>query len=284
VNPQSLSLTLSGIKELGLASFAFDTLIEDKDDMSKSVKGRTTDPVRSIPDLPSPVPQHVLDAQITPERAARYRQILMRRTGRLAVVIEDCHDPHNATAITRSCDAFGVNRVHAVVGETPFSVNRRVSGGSHHHVDLRTHVDIEEAYAELRSDGFAIAVSALTDDALCGPQQLIPILDERPLALVFGNEHAGASEYAEAEADYRFLIPMVGFAQSINVSVSVAITLYTLRQQELASAEAGDLTDEEQRRLYDEWIRRYRGEAGVKYLRRLGRGDEPLDVYTVDGE
>ena len=111
------------------------------------------------------------------------------------------------------------------------------------------------------------------------PQQLAPQLDARPLALVFGNEHAGASDSADAAADVRFMIPMVGFAQSLNVSVSVAITLYALRQEALASAEPGDLPAEEQQRLYDEWVRRYRGEAGEKYLRRLGRGDEPLDVF-----
>ncbi len=247
--------------------------------MPKAANGRTRDAVRDLPILASPVPEHPLDAQMTAERVARYRQVLLRRTGRIAVVVEDCHDPHNATAVTRTCDAFGINRLHVVVGETPYRVNRRVSGGSHHHVDIRTHVNIEEAYAELRRDGFKIAVSGLSDDSLPGPQHLLPVLESQPLALVFGNEHTGASEFADSQADMRFLIPMVGFAQSLNVSVSAAITLYTLRQEALTSAAKGDLSDEEQRQLYDEWVRRYRGEAGEKYLRRLGRGNEPLDVY-----
>ena len=250
--------------------------------MPKAANGRSDDPVRQLPILPSNVPEHALDAQITPERAERYRQVLLRRTGRIAVVIEDCHDPHNATAVTRTCDAFGINRIHVIVGETPYRVNRRVSGGSHHHVDIRTHAHIEEAYAELRRDGFAIAVSGLSEDALVGPQQLLPELEKRPLALVFGNEHTGASEFADSQADMRFLIPMVGFAQSLNVSVSVAITLYTLRQQALTHADPGDLSDREQRRLYDQWVRSFRGEAGEKYLRRIGRGNEPLDVYTPE--
>ncbi len=249
--------------------------------MPKPANGRTTDPVREMPQLLSPVPEHVLDVQITPERALRYRQVLLRRTGQLAVVIEECHDPHNATAITRTCDAFGINRLHVVIGETPYKVNRRVSGGSHHHVDIRTHVDVKEAYAELRKDGFGIAVSDPSVDALPGPQLLAPQLEEGPLALVFGNEHHGASEFALAEADLRFAIPMVGFAQSLNLSVSVAISLYVLRQQALTQAAAGDLSAEEQLSLYDDWVRRYRGEAGEKSLRRLGRGKEPLDVYTT---
>ena len=62
-------------------------------------------------DLESPVGEHQFDFLISPERARNYRQVLARRTGRIAVVVEDCYDPHNATAICRSCDAFGVSRL-----------------------------------------------------------------------------------------------------------------------------------------------------------------------------
>lgn len=250
--------------------------------MNLPTNGRGQDPCREMPELPSPVPEHVLDAQLTPERALRYRQVLARRTGRLAIVIEDCYDPHNATAVTRTCDAFGISRLHVVTNQSPYKVNRRVSGGSHHHVDIRPHANIGDAYAALRQDGFAIAISTLSDDALPGPQHLLSHLESGPLALVFGNEHTGASEQAAAEADVRFLIPMVGFAQSLNISVAVAVTLFTLRQDALATAASGDLSAEEQCRLYDKWVRRHRGEAGEKYLRRIGRGGEPLDVFIHD--
>jgi tRNA (guanosine-2'-O-)-methyltransferase len=249
--------------------------------MPKMTSSRSQEPCPELPELPSPVPEHVLDAQITAERARRYRQVLLRRTDRIVVVIEDCHDPHNATAVTRTCDAFGISRLHVVTADSPYKVNRRVSGGSHHHLDIRPHASIDEAYASLREEGFAIAVATLADNALTDPRLLTTSLETKPLALVFGNEHAGASEKACEQADFRFQIPMVGFAQSLNVSVAVAITLYTLREQALATIAPGDLSAAEQQRLYDEWIRRHRGEAGEKYLRRIGRGDEPLDVYTA---
>lgn len=242
---------------------------------------RSQKPCPELPALPSPVPQHVLDTQITEERAHRYRQVLLRRTDRIVVVIEDCHDPHNATAVTRTCDAFGISRLHVVTSESPYKINRRVSGGSHHHLDIRPHANIDEAYAALREEGFAIAVATLADDALPHPRLLATSFEAGPLALVFGNEHAGASETACERADFRFQIPMVGFAQSLNVSVAVAITLYILREQALTTSAPGDLSAAEQQRLYDEWLRRHRGEAGEKYLRRIGRGDEPLDVYEA---
>ncbi len=248
--------------------------------MTESSTGRNGHRAPELPILPSPVPEHPLDAQLTPRRAARYRQVLLRRTARIAVVIEDCHDPHNATAVTRSCDAFGVSPLHVVIGKTPYRVNRRVSGGSHHHVDVQTHLTTEDAIAQLRKDGYALAVSAAGSTSLPGPQCLVSELGAQPLALFFGNEHDGVSDYALDQADYRFSIPMVGFVQSLNLSVAVAITLYTLRQDALVESAAGDLSDAEQVRMYDEWVRRYRGEAGEKYLRRLGRGNEPLDVYA----
>src|ERR1700677_549798 len=92
-------------------------------------------PVRA--DLPSPIPPHALEGLITVQRARKYRQVLARRTGRIAVVVEDCFDPHNATAIIRTCDAFGVHRVVVTTARNAFKINAKISQGSHHYVDLR---------------------------------------------------------------------------------------------------------------------------------------------------
>ncbi len=235
-------------------------------------------------DLPSPVPPHALDALITLARARKYRQVLARRTGRLAVVVEDCYDPHNATAIIRTCDAFGVQRVVVTTGRNSFKVNRKVSQGSHYYVDLQLHPGIPEAYAALRAEGFAIYASDLAAGAVVGPQQLAPRLAQQPLALVFGNEGSGVSAEATRLADGCFLIPMVGFPQSLNLSVAVATTLYALRHTALESDQPGDLTAERQAALYELWVRRHTGQAGVELLRRAAlevdkQGDE-TEVFT----
>ena len=240
---------------------------------------------RDLPDLPSPVPPHLLDSWITPQRAARYRQVLARRTGLLVVVLENVDDPQNATAVTRSCDAFGISRLHIITQQSPFRINRRTSGGVHHYVDIRTHPNVEEAYNLLRQEGFRIMVADLVEEGLSGPQQLEAMQSEGPLAVVFGSEHSGLSPTAREQADGFFSIPMVGFCQSLNLSVSVAVTLYTLRQKAVTEAEPGDLSPQEQKRLYDAWVRGYRGEAARQYLeRRDGRDNDPLDVYGIQPE
>jgi tRNA (guanosine-2'-O-)-methyltransferase len=236
------------------------------------------------PDLPSPVPVHALDALLTPNRARKYRQVLARRTGRLTVVVEDCFDPHNATAIIRTCDAFGVHRVVVTTNRNAFKVNPKVSQGSHFYADLTVVGSIQDAYAGLRARGSAIYVSDLAAQAVVGPERLQPLLAERPLALVFGNEGSGVSAEASSLADGHFLIPMVGFPQSLNLSVSVATTLYALRSRALIEDAPGDLDPAEQCACYDRWVKAHTGDAGAALLaraagREIGKQGEELDVY-----
>ena len=212
-------------------------------------------------DLPSAVPAHPLDPRITPERARKYRQVLARRTARLAVVIEDCYDPHNATAILRTCDALGIHTCVVTTAHNGFKVNPKVSQGVHRYLDLHVLPDIDAAVALLKPRGFRFLVTDLAAGATVGPGQLLPRLAETPLAIVFGNEGHGISARARALADGAFLLPMAGFSQSLNLSVSVAMTLQALRGAAVAEDGPGDLPEAEQIRHYDRWIRAYCGEA-----------------------
>ena len=238
-------------------------------------------PARFPHELPSPVPVHIGDALMTPERARLWRQVLARRSARLVVVVEDCFDPHNATAIVRTCDAFGLARVCVTTARNAFKVNPRISQGSHHWMQVDHFADIEACYRQLRSEGFRILVSDLGARAVVGPEQLRPLLDERPLALVFGNEGAGVTPAAVSGADGCFLIPMSGFPQSLNLSVSVATTVYTLRRRELDADLPGDLDAATQQALYDQWMRRDKGEAVDALVRReTDRHGEAVDVLA----
>ena len=230
-------------------------------------------------DIPSPVPPHPGDALMTAARAARWRQVLARRTGRLAVVVEDCYDPHNSSAIVRTCDAFGVHRVWVTTAKNAFKLNPKICQGSHLYLDLHLKPTITEAYADLRALGYRILVSDLAAGAVPGPGLLKPLLDERPLALVFGNEGHGVSPEAVAGADGAFLIPMVGFPQSLNLSVSVATSVYALRQRELEANLPGDLSAEEQIATYDRWLKRDRGEDVVRGLAGEDRHGEAVEEF-----
>lgn len=212
-------------------------------------------------ELPSPVPAHPLDARITAERARKYRQVLARRTVRLAVVIEDSYDQHNATAIIRTCDACGIHRVIVTTANNGFKVNDKVSQGVHRYLDLHVLPGIEAAAALLKPQGYRFWITDLAAGATVGPAQLLPQLASAPLAIVFGNEGHGVSDRARALADGCFLLPMAGFSQSLNLSVSVAMTLQALRGAAVAEDGPGDLPADEQVGCYDRWIRAYTGET-----------------------
>jgi tRNA (guanosine-2'-O-)-methyltransferase len=237
----------------------------------------------SLPDLPSPIPRHPAEELLTPERAHKYRQVLARRSKRLVIVVEDCHDPHNATAIVRTCDAFGLSRVVVTTANKGFKINPKISQGSHYYVDVEVHHEITAAYAKLRAEGYRILVTDLAADAVIGPDALKPMLAEQPLALVFGNESAGVSKAASEQADGCFLIPMVGFPQSLNLSVSVATTVYTLCGERLAANVPGDLSGPEQTALFDRWLRRHKGEVVDRVLARdLDRFGTPVEVFKAE--
>ena len=209
--------------------------------------------------LPSPVGSHPLENSLSEERRERFRQVLARRVTRLTVVLEDCYDPHNATAVMRTCEAFGIHRMHVLTGRNSFRVNRRISQGAHRYVDLVVHKKVDVAFDHLKRKGFRILAAHLDADAVTDPHDLKIQLDSEPLALVFGNEESGVSEEAAKLAHGSFLIPMCGFTQSLNLSVSVAVTLFGLRHRAMADNEPGDMSPEEQNLWFDRWVRRQVG-------------------------
>jgi tRNA (guanosine-2'-O-)-methyltransferase len=230
--------------------------------------------------LPSPVGPHPYDSLLSEGRRDRYRQVLARRTVRLCVVVDNCYDAHNASAVIRTCDAFGVHRVRVITSRNSFKVNRQVAQGAHLYTDLQVYQHVKPLYADLRAQGFSVLVADLGADAVVDPHALAAQAREAPLALVFGNEEGGASPEAIAEADGRFLIPMCGFTQSLNLSVSVAVTLFSLRHRALAEDSPGDMSAEEQAEWYDRWARRRTREEHPDPARPpvdTRRGD--LDVY-----
>ncbi|MDQ4099223.1 MAG: RNA methyltransferase [Chloroflexota bacterium] len=169
----------------------------------------------------------------TTRRSLRIEDTLCRRQPDLTVVLEDVHDPHNVSAVLRSCDAVGILDVHLVYVQEKApkrSFARTSSGSAAKWIRSSFHATIEECYAALRERGFSIFVSTLD-----GERDSLYELDlTEPVALVFGNEMRGASEHAVQGADGRFMIPMMGMVQSLNVSVACAVTLFeAMRQRQL---------------------------------------------------
>lgn len=188
---------------------------------------------------------------MTPNRARRIRETLARRQPDLRVVTDSVHKGHNLSAIVRSCDAFGVLWLHAVVAEKDFRAFRSTAMGSQRWVEIRRHPDITDALTTVKADGLQVVVAHLSDDAIDYRQ----VDYTRPTAILMGAEKQGPSDAALALADQAITIPMVGMVESFNVSVAAALLLSeAFRQREAAGMYAErSLDDATWRRLFFEW-------------------------------
>jgi tRNA (guanosine-2'-O-)-methyltransferase len=193
----------------------------------------------------------------TDRRQRRIEQVLRRRQPDLTIILEDVHDAHNVSAVLRSCDAVGMIDVHVVyVRETPprKSFDRTTSGSAAKWMRIHRHDSIERCFATVREAGMSILVTALTEEA----RDLHDVDMTAPVALLFGNEHRGASPEAIARADGAIYIPMMGMVESLNISVACAVTLYEAQRQRAAAGfyASPRLANEEIAALQDEWLKR----------------------------
>ena len=192
----------------------------------------------------------------TPERAAKLAAALNRRQPGLTVVLENVHDPHNVSAVLRSCDAVGVLEVCLVYyGSHAFpALGERSSASARKWVDARKFTSPAECFAALRGKGKRILTTALGAEA----KSVYDVDLTAPVALVFGNEHAGVSPEAITLADGNILIAQVGMIQSLNISVACAVALYEAYRQRAAAGmyDSPQLQPDAFARLYDDWLLR----------------------------
>jgi tRNA (guanosine-2'-O-)-methyltransferase len=170
---------------------------------------------------------------MTPERKEKLLAVLSRRQPDLTVVLENVFDPHNISAVMRTCDAVGVQEVYILTTKIPRHKKWGAKSSSSAANWLTVHqFDNEEAcFKQLRERYKTILTTHLSSDAV----GLYELELTQPVALVFGNEHSGVSEEVRALADGNFIIPQAGIIRSLNISVACAVTLYeAYRQKQLA--------------------------------------------------
>jgi tRNA (guanosine-2'-O-)-methyltransferase len=192
---------------------------------------------------------------VSERRAQRLREVLAHRQPDLTVVMENIHDPHNVSAMLRSCDAIGVHRVELLYTAEKFPrIGRKSSSSANKWIERRKHASVESCYATLRREGYAIHATQIGNAV----RSLYEIDLTRKVALVFGNEHRGVSPDVANQADVLFHIPMVGMIRSLNVSVACAVTLYEAFRQRLAAGKYGHpaLSESELESLFNDWVRR----------------------------
>lgn len=166
---------------------------------------------------------------MTPARAARITQVLDHRQPDLTVVLENVHDPHNISAVMRTADSVGIQEIYVlntkITRHKKFGKKSSASAAGWltiHHFD-----DTEACFAALRKKYQKIFATHLGISS----QSLYEIDFCEPVALVFGNEHAGVTEGALQLCDENFIIPQVGMVQSLNISVACAVSFYEAFRQ-----------------------------------------------------
>ena len=190
---------------------------------------------------------------MTPERRSRLTSVLNKRQPDLTVVLENVFDPHNISAVMRSCDAVGIQDIYVVTTKIPRHKKwgARSSSSAAKWLTVHQFDDTEACFKELRKRYKTILTTHLSSDAV----SLHQVEFTGSIALVFGNEHAGVSEEARALSDGNFLIPQMGIIQSLNISVACAVTIYEAMRQKLNAGhyEKRRLETEQYEHLLKEW-------------------------------
>lgn len=196
-----------------------------------------------------------LKTLVSPEIVAQMERVLAYRTQYATVVLEDIYQSHNASAVLRSCEIFGTQDIHAVEHHNPFIPANDISMGAAKWLTLHRHTSIENACSRLKNDGYTIYATTFSPKAI----SLYELPLDSKIAVIFGNERRGVSQKAHELADGYTVIPMFGFTQSFNISVSVALCLQSLITRLHASSIDWRLSQAEQERLLLAWMRKKLG-------------------------
>jgi len=190
---------------------------------------------------------------MTPERSKRLNDVLDKRQPGLTVVLENVTDPHNISAVMRTCDAVGIQDIYILNSHIPNHEKWgvRSSSSAAKWLSVHQYTNAAECFSELRKHFDKIYTTHLSSDAI----GLHEIDFSQKVALVFGNEHGGVSEETIALSDGNFIIPQVGIIKSLNISVACAVSVYeAYRQKDLAGHYAKpQLTNEIRTELAKKW-------------------------------
>lgn len=193
---------------------------------------------------------------ITDHKRNFVEKVLDQRTRHITVVLEDIYQSQNTSAVIRSCECMGIQDIHIIENESKYQINRKVLKGSYKWVDVIKHRgknrnNTEVCYQHLRSKGYKILATDPSPEGI----SIHDISMDEKIALVMGNELHGTSSYAIDNADMKVNIPMFGFTESLNISVSAAICLNTFITALQKTSVNWHLTEEEKEVIRLRWFR-----------------------------
>ena len=194
---------------------------------------------------------------VTDRRRAVMERVLGQRTRHITLVLEDIYQSQNASAAVRTCECLGIQDLHVIEKQSSYSINKKVLKGSNKWMSIvkykeKNRDNTLQCYQQLRAAGYKILVTDPSPDGI--PITEVPI--DQKIALVMGNELEGISEVALKNADQKVNIPMFGFTESFNISVSAAVCLHTLVSKLRNSSIQWQLEKPEVDQLRLEWLRK----------------------------
>ena len=193
-----------------------------------------------------------LEHFITEERKERFLQVISARTNHFTVAMEDVFQMHNTSAVVRTCEVFGVQQAHSIEGRFGKRLDAKIAMGAQKWVDVFRYNDTQSCIDALRAQGYQIVATTPHKDAYF----LNDFDISKKSAFFFGTEKEGLSQQVLSQADTYLKIPMVGFTESLNISVAVAIVLQQLTDKLRRSQVAWQLTDEERLSTLMNWTKK----------------------------
>jgi len=193
-----------------------------------------------------------LQEYLTPRRKALFEKVLAQRTNHLTVVAQDVYQLHNTSAVVRSCDVFGIQNIHVIEENIPRRIDKEIAMGAQKWVDINRYTSTTDCLKSLKEKGYRIVATSPHEDS-----HLLDDFDvSKPAALFFGTERDGLSQEVMSESDATIKIPMVGFTESLNISVSAAIILQSLTTKLKNSDITWEFTEEEKDQIRMDWTKK----------------------------
>jgi tRNA (guanosine-2'-O-)-methyltransferase len=193
-----------------------------------------------------------LESFLTPRRKELFLKVLDQRTNHFTVATEDVYQLHNTSAVIRSCDVFGIQNIHVVEEVNQKRIDREIAMGAQKWVDVNRYNSTASCIKKLRQKGYRIVATS--------PHKSKPIHEfdiSQPAAFFFGTEKDGLTEEVLKEADDFVQIPMFGFTESLNISVSAAIILQEVTSRlRLDSGINWPLSEEEKLNKRLDWVKK----------------------------
>ncbi len=193
-----------------------------------------------------------LESFLTTRRVGLNTQVLNMRTNHFTVAIEDVYQLHNTSAVIRSCDVFGVQNVHVIEEVNVKRIDREIAMGAQKWIDVNRYSSTHDCIATLKNKGYQIVATTPHDDSIILQDYDVT----KPSVFFFGREQHGLSDQVISAADCKLHIPMVGFTESLNISVSAAIILQHVTSELRKTDINWQLSDKEKFEKRMEWAKK----------------------------